>query len=96
MIDIYQPVNIKNGKMITFDDCSMHEAWNCSNTKKRTAIIFDLWTGEGFSDGEQALDDITKNLDTNHRILEFPIRKKISLDTIKIIRDVINNGKEPN
>lgn len=87
---------MKNGKMITFDDCSMHEAWNCSNTKKRTAIIFDLWTGEGFSDGKQALDDITKNLDTNHQVLKNPIRKKISLDTIKIIRDVINNGQEPN
>ena len=89
-------INMENGKMITFDDCSMHEAWNCSNTKSRTVIIFDLWTGEGFSDGEQALDDITKNLDTNHQVLKNPIRKKISLNTIKIIRDVINSGKNIN
>ncbi len=82
-----KPLEIKKGKMICFDDCKMHEAWNVSNYE-RIVIIFDLWSNEGFKCGKEGLNDIENKLN-NRKINneEDELRKKLSLETINIIRN---------
>ncbi len=83
------PLTIKKGKVISFDDCKMHEAWNLSN-ENRIVLIFDLWNNEGFSNNKNALNEI-KTILNNRLILteEDKKRKQTSLRTIQTIKKQI-------
>lgn len=84
-----KPYTIQEGKVITFNDCNMHEAWNITN-QKRIVLIFDLWNNEGFDNNKNAIKQIKENV-LNRKILcnEDFKRKETSLKTLITVKKLL-------
>lgn len=82
-----QPQILEEGKVITFDDCKKHEAWNTSKDQTRVVLIFDL-CNHGVRYGLDGIKDIENTINerkiTNEKNYD---RKKLSLDTIETIKN---------
>ena len=86
-----KPQSISVGKVITFDDCKMHEAWNISD-ENRIVLIFDLCNKNDFSNNNllSEIKDIIDNrqINTNQDIH----RKNISLKTLETVKKQIEDN----
>jgi aspartyl/asparaginyl beta-hydroxylase (cupin superfamily) len=85
-VDGQEPQVLEEGKLVTFDDCKKHEAWNSSD-QTRVVLIFDM-CNHGVRFGLDGLKDVEKTINereiTNEKNYD---RKKLSLQTIETIKN---------
>lgn len=87
-----KPQSISVGKVITFDDCKMHEAWNISD-ENRIVLIFDLCNTNDFNN-KNALSKIKDIIDNRQINTNGDMyRKNLSLKTIETVKkQIIDNN----
>lgn len=86
-----KPKTISVGKVITFDDCKMHEAWNISN-ENRIVLIFDLWSNKGFSNNKNALNEIRDIINSRLIVTNQDMnRKNLSLKSLDTVSKQMND-----
>jgi hypothetical protein len=86
------PQPVVPGKIVTFDDSQMHEAYNISD-EMRICLIFDLHCASdgGFRRGRNGLTDIANAVHSrDEQYVDDRKRKEVSLKTIDTIANMIN------
>ena len=79
------PLSVQPGRITTFDDCKMHEAWN-SSPIRRIALIFDMHAKGSISRGRQGIEELMKRLpNIEYMDSEMQDRIKVSIETAETI-----------